>query len=218
MIAFKEKLPPQITESEEREIISHWNDTNKNRLIEGNMRLALFIAKRFAGKMDDEELVCISMVGLVKAANAFNPDKGVKFNTFASHVIQNAILYALRKQKKTYQDVSMQTPVTIKEDQECELEDVISDEKAERNLELVENLCFVESELKHLSNRERRIIISWMNGATQRHIASEFGTTQSNVSRILMRAFKKMKERIELNGNQKRTNDSGICHPQVVRR
>ena len=218
MIAFKEKLPPQITESEEIEIVSCWNDANKNRLIEGNMRLALFIAKRFVGKMDDEELVCISMVGLAKAANTFNPDKRIKFSTYASAVIQNEILFALRKQKKTYKYVSMQTPVTIKEDQECELEDVISDEKAERNLELVENLCFVESELKHLSNRERRIIISWMNGATQRHIASEFGTTQSNVSRILRRAFKKMKERSELNGNQKRTNDSGICHPQVVRR
>lgn len=201
MIAFKGNLPPQITENEESEIISCWNDANKNRLIEGNMRLALFIAKRFAGQMDDEELVCISMVGLAKSANTFNPDKDIKFSTYASAVIQNEILYALRKQKKTYKDISMQTPVTMKEDQECELGDVLSDEKAERNLELVEDLCFVESELEHLSNKERQMIFSWMNGANQRQIASEFGTTQGNVSRIFKKVFEKIKERSELNGN-----------------
>lgn len=200
MIAFKEKLPPQITESEEIEIVSCWNDANKNRLIEGNMRLALFIAKRFVGKMDDEELVCISMVGLVKAANAFNPDKGIKFSTYASAVIQNEILFALRKQKKTYKDVSMQTPVTIKEDQECELEDAISDEKAERGLENVENAYLIESMSKYLSDRECYVVKCWIDGVNQIQIAHIMGISQPQVSRIQNNAFKKMKERSNLDG------------------
>lgn len=201
MIVFKEKLPPQITESEEREIISHWNDANKNRLIEGNMRLALFIAKRFAGKIDDEELVCISMVGLVKAANAFNPDKGVKFDTFASRVIQNEILYALRKQKKTYQDVSMQSPVTMKEDQECELGDMIPDKRAERNMENVENAYLIENISKCLTGRECRVVNAWINGMKQIQIAHELGISQTRVSKIQNESFRKMRERSGFNGH-----------------
>lgn len=200
MICFKEQLPPQITEYEEREIVSHWNDENKERLIEGNMRLALFIAKRFAGKMDDDDLVGVSMFGLVKAARAFDPNKGVKFNTFASHVIQNEILHALRRQKKTYQDISMQSPVTMKEDQECELGDMIPDKKAERSMENVENAYFIENMSKCLTDRERQAVNAWINGMKQIQISHDMGISQAMVSRIQNKAFRKMKERSKLDG------------------
>lgn len=200
MIFFKEKLPPQITESDEIEIISHLDKENKKRLIEGNMRIALFVAKRFEGKMDSDELISISMEGIVKAAHKFNPSKGVKFNTFAVHVIQNEILKELRSQKKTYGDVSLQTPVEIRENQDRELGDMLCDEKADRDLQKIDNLCTIELAAECLSDRERHVVINWINGVKQAQTASEMGVSQAQICRILNNAFKKMKERSKLNG------------------
>lgn len=195
MICFKGNLPPQITTEEEREIFQSWNARNRQRLIEGNMRLALHIAKQFDGQMDSDELVAIAMLGLVKSADSFKPELGFKFSSFSAACIQKEILHALRRAKKTYLDVPIETVVACGENDELKIEDTLYDLNTEKYFQEIEDNQTVHSILSNerLTSKERMILDQWIKGKKQKEIARDIGQTQANVSRTLKKIFKKLR-------------------------
>ena len=195
MIQFKGNLPPQITTEEEKGIFQNWNTQNRQRLIEGNMRLALYIAKNFEGQMDSDELVAIAMLGLVKSADSFKPELGFKFSSFSAACIQKEILHALRRAKKTYLDVPIETVVACGENDELKIEDTLYDLNAEKYFREIENNQTVHSILSNerLTSKERMILDQWIKGKKQKEIARDIGQTQANVSRTLKKIFKKLR-------------------------
>ena len=195
MICFKGNLPPQITTEEEREIFQSWNARNRQRLIEGNMRLALYIAKQFDGQMDSDELVAIAMLGLVKSADSFKPELGFKFSSFSAACIQKEILHALRRAKKTYLDVPIETVVACGENDELKIEDTLYDLNTEKYFQEIEDNQTVHSILSNerLTSKERMILDKWIKGKKQKEIARDIGQTQANVSRTLKKIFKKLR-------------------------
>ena len=195
MICFKGNLPPQITTEEEREIFQNWNVKNRQRLIEGNMRLALYIAKQFDGQMDSDELVAIAMLGLVKSADSFKPELGFKFSSFSAACIQKEILHALRRAKKTYLDVPIETVVACGENDELKIEDTLYDLNTEKYFQEIEDNQTVHSILSNerLTSKERMILDQWIKGKKQKEIARDIGQTQANVSRTLKKMFKKLR-------------------------
>lgn len=195
MICFKGNLPPQITTEEEREIFQNWNVKNRQRLIEGNMRLALYIAKQFDGQMDSDELVAIAMLGLVKSADSFKPELGFKFSSFSAACIQKEILHALRRAKKTYLDVPIETVVACGENDELKIEDTLYDLNTEKYFQEIEDNQTVHSILSNerLTSKERMILDQWIKGKKQKEIARDIGQTQANVSRTLKKIFKKLR-------------------------
>ena len=195
MICFKGNLPPQITTEEEREIFQSWNARNRQRLIEGNMRLALYIAKQFDGQMDSDELVAIAMLGLVKSADSFKPELGFKFSSFSAACIQKEILHALRRAKKTYLDVPIETVVACGENDELKIEDTLYDLNTEKYFQEIEDNQTVHSILSNerLTSKERMLLDQWIKGKKQKEIARDIGQTQANVSRTLKKIFKKLR-------------------------
>lgn len=195
MIQFKGNLPPQITTEEEKEIFQNWNVRNRQRLIEGNMRLALHIAKQFDGQMDSDELVAIAMLGLVKSADSFKPELGFKFSSFSAACIQKEILHALRRAKKTYLDVPIETVVACGENDELKIEDTLYDLNTEKYFQEIEDNQTVHSILSNerLTSKERMILDQWIKGKKQKEIARDIGQTQANVSRTLKKIFKKLR-------------------------
>lgn len=195
MIQFKGNLPPQITTEEEKGIFQNWNVKNRQRLIEGNMRLALHIAKQFDGQMDSDELVAIAMLGLVKSADSFKPELGFKFSSFSAACIQKEILHALRRAKKTYLDVPIETVVACGENDELKIEDTLYDLNTEKYFQEIEDNQTVHSILSNerLTSKERMILDQWIKGKKQKEIARDIGQTQANVSRTLKKIFKKLR-------------------------
>lgn len=159
------------------------------------MRLALHIAKQFDGKMDSDELVAIAMLGLVKSADSFNPEYGFKLSSFSSACIQKEILHALRRAKKTYLDVPIETVVACGENDELKIEDTLYDLNAEKYFREIENNQTVHSILSNerLTSKERMILDQWIKGKKQKEIARDIGQTQANVSRTLKKIFKKLR-------------------------
>ena len=196
MICFKGNLPPQITTEEEREIFQSWNARNRQRLIEGNIRLALHIAKQFDGQMDSDELVAIAMLGLVKSADSFNPEYGFKFSSFSSACIQKEILFALRRAKKTYLDIPIDTVVACGEKDNLKIEDTLYDLNAEETFRKIEDTETLQSIVSHikLTDKEKNALQQWIGGKKQKEIANDLGQTHANVSRIMKKIFKKMRE------------------------
>lgn len=202
MICFKEKLSPQITEREEEQIFSNWSTTSRQRLIEGNMRLALYVSKQFENALESEELVAISMVGLVKAANAFEPNKGIKFNTFASVVIKNEILMAIRKNRKTWRDISLYSSMGVDDKgNEQEIWETIGDLKSEKQMDRVEIQELIRAIREGLNEEERYVIAQWVDGVPQRKTAEILGVTQSRVSKLTKKAFEKLRKRSGIYGS-----------------
>ena len=202
MICFKEKLSPQITEQEEEQIFSNWSTTSRQRLIEGNMRLALYVSKQFENALESEELVAISMVGLVKAANAFESNKGIKFNTFASVVIKNEILMAIRKNRKTWRDISLYSSMGVDDKgNEKEIWETIGDLKSEKQMDRVEIQELIRTIREGLNEEERYVIAQWVDGVPQRKTAEILGVTQSRVSKLTKKAFEKLRKRSGIYGS-----------------
>ena len=159
------------------------------------MRLALHIAKQFDGQMDSDELVAIAMLGLVKSADSFNQELGFKFSSFSAACIQKEILHALRRAKKTYLDVPIETVVACGENDELKIEDTLYDLNTEKYFQEIEDNQTVHSILSNerLTSKERMILDQWIKGKKQKEIARDIGQTQANVSRTLKKIFKKLR-------------------------
>lgn len=201
-----QSFPKPMTAQEELECISKYRAGDieaKNLLIEKNLRLVAHIVKKYTvSGRDQEELISVGIVGLVKAVNTFDADKGHKLVTYAARCIENEILMLLRSERRQGREVSLYDPIgTDKEGNEINLLDIIESEETD----IVERMAF-DGDVKKmyrlidelLTAREREIIclrygLYHKKPVTQREIAAMFGISRSYVSRIEKRALEKLR-------------------------
>ena len=203
-----EILPPPLSKKEEESLmakIMSGEITDREILIVRNLRLVVFIAKKFEyGYSNLEDLISIGTIGLIKAVKTFCPEKNIKLATYASRCIENEILMYLRKVSQTKGEVSIEDPInTDSEGNELLFSDVISDsENLEVKLEQEsENKTLLEI-VRRLSEREKVIIelrfgLFGKKELTQKEVADSLGISQSYISRLEKKIIEKLK--IEMN-------------------
>lgn len=174
----------------------------KEKLIEHNLRLVVFLAKKYENTNTDlEDLVSIGSIGLIKAINTFRGNKNIKLATYASRCIDNEILMYLRKNKKTKSEVSIDQALTLDaEGNELHLEDIIGTEKntIEQEIENDYDKQIMIKEILSLKPRDREIMILrygllGTDEFTQKEVAEKLGISQSYISRIEKKVIKKLK-------------------------
>ena len=202
-------LPEPLSKEDEIKYVSLSmnNDKNaRNILIEHNLRLVVFLAKKYDNTGTDlEDLVSIGTIGLIKAVNTYRLDKNIKLATYASRCIDNEILMYLRKTKRKKSEVSFEDSLSYDSDgNELHLEDVLGTEKdiVTKGLddELDRNLMI--NEIEKLAPRDKEIIelrygLNKKKEMTQKDVASLLGISQSYISRIEKKVIKKLKNIIK---------------------
>ena len=178
---------------------------SRNLIIEHNLRLVAHIVKKYyAASSNQDDLISIGTIGLIKAVSTFKADKNIRLATYASRCIENEILMFFRNQKKTAQDVYISDPIdTDKEGNALTLIDVIADksdivEELDTKLKLQKLKGIIN---KTLDKRELEIIelrygINNKPELTQREIAKKLGISRSYVSRIEKSALEKLKRQL----------------------
>lgn len=204
-----EALPKALSPDEEQELVSMLDNNSeyaRNKLIEHNMRLVVYVAKRFMGAgVDADDLISVGSIGLIKAVNSYKSDKNIKMATYASKCIENEILMYLRKMSKTKQEVSIFEPLNVdSEGNKLTLEDCIESEEETPEGDLEQELekkilAFV---LKKLSPREQEIINMryGLDGGyeqTQKEVADTLGISQSYISRLEKKIVSKLKKEMK---------------------
>ncbi|MBO7310187.1 MAG: RNA polymerase sporulation sigma factor SigE [Clostridia bacterium] len=201
-------LPPPLSREEESEIISRLGEEEYARqmLIEHNLRLVVYIAKRFENTGAGlEDLVSIGTIGLIKAINTFQLDKNIKLATYASRCIENEILMYIRKHSGTKAEVSIDEPLNIDWDgNELLLSDILGSEEngVSFEIEQIEEKMAVRRAVAELEGREREIIELryGMNGKkemTQKEVADRLGISQSYISRLEKKIISRLRTQIK---------------------
>lgn len=198
-------FPQPLTQEEEEHHLKMFQEgdlISKNILVERNLRLVAHIVKKYSypGK-DVDDLISIGTVGLIKAIDSFNTNKGTRLATYAAKCIENEILMLIRNNKKTKGEIYLQDPIGIdKEGNEISLMDVLSSED-DSIIEIIESKIQVKKLYVKinscLAEREKSVIemrYGLVEGKpkTQREIATLLGISRSYVSRIEKRALKKL--------------------------
>ena len=202
-----ETLPPPLSKDEENEIIARLegNEEARQKLIEHNLRLVVYIAKRFENTGTGiEDLISIGTIGLVKAINTFRSDKNIKLATYASRCIENEILMYIRKHSGTRCEVSIDEPLNTDWDgNELLLSDVLgSDEESiSFEIEQLEERMTIRRAVAELSEREREIIelrygMRGERELTQKEVADRLGISQSYISRLEKKIISQLKDEI----------------------
>lgn len=202
-----ETLPPPLdTEEEERMIANISSEYAKQALIEHNLRLVVYIAKRFENTgVGIEELISIGTVGLIKAVSTYNSEKNIKIATYASRCIENEILMFIRKSSQRKKEISIDEPLTVDYDgNELLLSDILGSEpdSVSRAMEEDEERKILRAAVMDLSERER-IIIEMRFGLfgkrelTQKEVADELGISQSYISRLEKKIMHRLRKKIE---------------------
>ncbi len=206
-----EILPAPFTIDEEKEILDKLGGLDdqaaRSSLIEHNLRLVVYIAKKFDNTgVGVEDLISIGTIGLIKAINTFNPLKNIKLATYASRCIENEILMYLRRNNKVKLEVSIDEPLNVDWDgNELLLSDILgTDENViSKNLEDEVDRRLLRMALNKLSERERVIIemrfgINTQDGKerTQKEVADIMGISQSYISRLEKKIMKRLKKEI----------------------
>lgn len=201
-----ETLPEPLTAEEEAELLSDKNEQAKEKLIVHNLRLVVYIARKFdTAPTGIEDLISIGTIGLIKAVNTFCPDKNIKLATYASRCIENEILMHLRKVSSRKGEISIDEPLNTDWDgNELLLSDVLGSDPDEigRGLELEDERHQLNGFVCELPPRERQIMEMrfGMNGYpeyTQKQVADTLGISQSYISRLEKRIIVKLKKQIE---------------------
>lgn len=203
-------FPKPLSKSEEEKyfrLMNEENDQNaRNILIEHNLRLVAHIIKKYYSKSrDQEELISIGTVGLIKAVSTFKSEKGSRFATYASRCVENEILMYFRQLKKTAGDIYIDTPIdTDKDGNQLTLMDIIADNSSvTEEVELMINSkklygvikgCLDERELEIISMRYGLFGYSPM---TQKEVADRLDISRSYVSRIEKKALGKLRKKME---------------------
>ncbi len=198
-------LPPPLETSEEEFLLDrlgHGDDTVKPVLIERNLRLVVYIARKFDNTgIGIEDLVSIGSIGLIKAVNTFDPEKKIKLATYASKCIENEILMYLRRNSRAKLEVSLDEPLNVDWDgNELLLSDVLPGADSEsiyRNLEEQVDRTLLYRAMQKLSSREQRIVrlrFGLDDGVerTQKQVADALGISQSYISRLEKRIIKRL--------------------------
>ena len=194
-------FPYPLLPEEERqclERLARGDEEARRLLIEHNLRLVAHIVKKYDNtRLENDDLISIGTVGLIKAINTYDLGKGVKLATYAARCIENEILMQLRSMKKRRDDIFLQEPLGIdQEGNELSLMDILgyqSDlfEKVNQQIEVTRLM----ETLKVLPPRERYVLerrFALVDGRSwpQREIAAKLGISRSYVSRIEKRALR----------------------------
>ena len=201
-------LPPPLSkekEAEAKEKIS-FDESAKNLLIEHNLRLVVYIAKRFENTgIYIEDLISIGTIGLIKAINTFCSDKNIKLATYASRCIENEILMYIRKNSGHAGDISIDEPLNVDWDgNELLLSDVLGNDEdtVSYDIEKQDEIKMIHDAISSLEPRERQIIELryGMNGhdeMTQKEVADFLGISQSYISRLEKKIIAQLKKELE---------------------
>ena len=173
-------------------------------LIERNLRLVAHIAKKYQNTEDElDDLISIGTIGLIKAINSFDEQKGSRIGTYAARCIDNELLMMLRGKKKISKEVSIYEPIGVdREGNEINLLDVIESEHVDvvEKMELSRHVKLLEGLFEQvLSDREKEILtlrygLFGEEEITQREIGKKLGISRSYVSRIEKKALLKLLE------------------------
>ena len=204
-IGSSDKLPPPLDLEQERALLIEMHkgsDDARETLIEHNLRLVVFLAKKYESTgYDMEDLISIGSIGLIKGIETYKIDKNIKLATYASRCIANEILMYIRKNKKRRKEVSLEDRLNYdSEGNELHLEDVLgtdSDLVSDSYIKKIESK-FVSSEINKLNERERQIMVMryGLNNTrsyTQKEVADILGISQSYISRIEKKVIKNIK-------------------------
>jgi RNA polymerase sporulation-specific sigma factor len=199
-----QSFPQPLSKEEETLYFERWKAGDREAhdvLVKHNLRLVAHVAKKFdSSTIDQDDLISIGTVGLIKAVDTYQPSKGTKFATYAARCIQNEILMQLRTQKKTRKDVSLYSPIgTDKEGNDIVIADVlgsdadVTEEEVSRRLEILSAMKLLDI----LDERERQVIelrFALIDGRewTQNEVAERLNISRSYVSRLEKRALLKM--------------------------
>ena len=179
----------------------------RNKLIEHNLRLVVFLAKKYDTTMYDlEDLVSIGTIGLIKGIKTYKLDKNIKLATYASRCIDNEILMFLRKNKRRTKEVSFEDSINFdSEGNELKIEDVFGTEEdiVHKSIECQEDKTTLEEEIKNLDDRDREIIefrygLGGHKELTQKELADKLSISQSYISRIEKKVIKKLKNLMKI--------------------
>ncbi len=189
-------LPAPLSREEEEKLVQELRQDDgaiRATLIEHNLRLVAFIARKFENtNVGIEDLISIGTIGLIKAVNTFDPTKKIKLATYASRCIENEILMYLRRNSKSRQDISLDEPLSTDWDgNELLLSDVLGsdDDDVYRAIEEDVDRELLRDALKKLTGREQRIMclrfgLSGGECRTQKEVADVLGISQSYISRL----------------------------------
>ena len=199
-------LPPPLKGEQERsalEALEQGDEKAKQRLVEHNLRLVVYIARRFESTgINLEDLISIGTIGLIKAISTYRLDKKIKLATYASRCIENEILMYIRKTSNQKTEVSLDEPINMDCDgNELLLSDILGTEEdlVLRPLEDDVDLCVLRQSLKELPEREREIIflrygLEGRKELTQKEVAQKMGISQSYISRIEKKIMQRLKK------------------------
>ena len=201
-------LPPPLKGEEEQwalERLETGDESAKQRLIEHNLRLVVFIARRFENTgINLEDLISIGTIGLIKAISTYRRDKNIKLATYASRCIENEILMYIRKIANQKTEISLDEPINLDYDgNELLLSDILGtdEDMIMRPLEDDVDLCLLRQAVKELPDREREIILMryGLEGhkeLTQKEVANKLGISQSYISRLEKRIMLRLRKEI----------------------
>lgn len=201
-------LPPPLTPEEEEELLSKLggDDTSvRKTLVERNLRLVVYIAKKFENTgVGIEDLISIGTIGLMKAINTFNTDKNIKLATYASRCIENEILMYLRRSNRIKGEISIDEPLNQDGDgNELLLSDILGTEPdiTSRRIEDEVDKKLLKASIEKLNSREKNIMelrYGFIGGEekTQKEVADMLGISQSYISRLEKKIINKMKKDI----------------------
>ena len=209
-IGGSDTLPPPLPRDEEAALLARLDQGElpvRQTLIERNLRLVVYIARRFENTgINIEDLISIGTIGLIKAINTFRTDKNIKLATYASRCIENEILMYLRRNNKTKLEVSIDEPLNVDYDgNELLLSDVLGTEEdiIYRGIESEVEEQLLREAIKKLSGRERTIVelrfgLGTKNGEemTQKEVADLLGISQSYISRLEKKIIGRLKKDI----------------------
>ncbi|KYH29961.1 MULTISPECIES: RNA polymerase sporulation sigma factor SigE [Clostridium] len=207
-IGGNDALPPPLSKEEEENLVSQimaGDDSVRTVLIERNLRLVVYIARKFENSgVLVEDLISVGTIGLIKAVNTFDPGKKIKLATYASRCIENEILMYLRRNNKVKSEISFYEPLNTDWDgNKLLLSDILgTDNDIVYNLiedEVDKQLLFIA--MKKLSDREKEIIklrfgLTGKGEKTQKQVADLLGISQSYISRLEKRIIKRLKKEI----------------------
>lgn len=204
-----ETLPPPLTKDEEYEImqrITKGDNSAREKLIVHNLRLVVYIAKKFeTPNAGSEDLISIGTIGLIKAVKTFSPERNIKLATYASRCIENEILMYLRKSSQLKNEISIDEPLNTDWDgNELLLCDVLGSEPDTVNINIENEIdrYLVLEAVSKLNDRECLImeLRFGLNGKkehTQKQVADELGISQSYISRLEKKIIKQLKKELE---------------------
>ncbi len=206
-IGGQEVLPAPLSKNDEELLVEHIceNEDARQTLIEHNLRLVVYIARKFENTgVNVEDLISIGTIGLIKAINTFKPDKNIKLATYASRCIENEILMYLRKNQNLKTEISIDEPLNVDWDgNELLLSDVLGtdDDVTYHNIEREVDIKLLSIAMTKLPKRERNIMemrfgLGGYKEKTQKEVADLMGISQSYISRLEKRIIKRLKKEI----------------------